>query len=155
MKREAKMLLRRTAMFTLSVGLLAPASVGLLAPAMAAAATRDEQVRTAYAAWDAVFGKSDAKAIGAFYTDDAFFLPPTHDIIRGPAGVEKFFAGLFTAGVTGHKLELIEANGTPELIVAAAKWSARSKDGPIGGVATHEFSRQANGGLKLRLHTFN
>jgi ketosteroid isomerase-like protein len=142
------MLLRRTAMFTLSVG--------LLAPAMAAAATLDEQVRTAYAAWDAAFGKSDAKAIGAFYTDDAFFLPPTHDIIRGPAGVEKFFAGLFTAGVTtGHKLELIEANGTPELIVAAAKWSARSKDGPIGGVATHEFSRQANGDLKLRLHTFN
>ena len=84
------MLLRRTAMFTLSVG--------LLAPAMAAAATLDEQVRTAYAAWDAAFGKSDAKAIGAFYTDDAFFLPPTHDIIRGPAGVEKFFAGLFTAG---------------------------------------------------------
>jgi len=141
------MLLRRTAMFTLSLG--------LLAPAMAAAAGSDEQVRAAYAAWDAAFGKSDAKSIGAMYTDDALFRPPTHDVLRGPAEVEKFFASLFAAGVTGHKLELIEAQGTPDLVVAAAKWSARGKDGPIGGVATHEFSRQAGGNLKLRLHTFN
>lgn len=141
------MLPRRSAMLTLSVG--------LLAPAMVAAAGSDDQVRAAYAAWDAAFGKSDAKAIGAMYTDDALFLPPTHDVLRGPAAVEKFFAGLFAAGVTGHKLELIEAQGTPDLVVAAAKWSARGKDGPIGGVATHEFSRQADGNLKLKLHTFN
>lgn len=141
------MLLRRAAMLTLSVG--------LLAPVMAVAATLDEQVQAAYQAWDAAFGKSDAKALGAFYTGDAIFLPPNHNILRGPAAVETFFAGLFTAGVTGHKLELIEANGTPDLIVAAAKWSARGKDGPIGGVATREFSRQTNGNLKLRLHTFN
>ncbi len=48
----------------------------------------------------------DAKAIGAMYTDDALFLPPSHDVLRGPAAVEKFFTGLFAAGVTGHKLEL-------------------------------------------------
>lgn len=140
------MLLRRTAMFTLSAG--------LLAPAMAAAASSDEEVRAAYAAWDAAFGKSDAKAIGAMYSDDALFLPPNHDILKGPAAVEKFFAGLFAAGVTGHKLELIEAQGTPGLVVAAAKWSAESKNGPASGSATHEFTRQA-GGLKLRLHIFN
>ncbi len=141
------MLMRRAAMLTLSVG--------LLAPKMVSAASSDEQVRAAYAAWDASFGKSDAKAISAFYTDDALLLPPSHDILRGPAAVEKFFAGLFTAGVTGHKLDLIEANGTPDLIVATAKWAARSKDGPIGGIATHEFNRQTNGNLKLKLHTFN
>jgi hypothetical protein len=56
--------------------------------------------------------------------------------------------------VTGHKLELIEASGTPDLIVAAAKWSARSKDSPISDIATHQFVNQA-GNLKLKLHTFN
>jgi uncharacterized protein (TIGR02246 family) len=147
------MLMRRTAMLTLSVGL--PLSVGLLAPSMASAASSDEQVRAAYAAWDAAFGKSDAKAISAFYTDDALLLPPSHDILKGPAAIEKFFAGLFAAGVTGHKLDLIEANGTPDLIVATAKWTAQGKGGPIGGIATHEFNRQANGNLKLKLHTFN
>ena len=149
------MLLRRTAMFTLSVG--------FSAPAMAAAATIwMNRSGAAYGRLErAAFGKSDAKAIGAVYTDDAFCLPPAHDIIKRPAGVEKFFAGLFTAGVTtGHKLELIEGQWHAQReIVAAAKWSARgeARSGPIGGggVATHEFSRQANGDLKLRLHTFN
>lgn len=130
-------------------------SAGLLVPAMAAAASSDEEVRAAYAAWDAAFGKSDAKAIGAMYTNDALLLPPTHDILKGPAAVEKFFTGLFSAGVTGHKLELIEAHGTPDLVLAVAKWSARGKDGLAGGVATHEFVRQAGGDLRLRLHTFN
>ena len=141
------MLLRRTAMLTLSAG--------LLAPAMAGAANSDADVRAAYAAWDAAFGKSDAKAIGAMYADDALFLPPSLDFLKGPAAVEKFFTGLFAAGVTGHKLELIEAHGTPDLVVAAAKWSVQSKNGPGGGIATHEFIRQAGGNLKLRLHTFN
>lgn len=141
------MLLRRMAMLT--------ASAVLLGPTMVAAATSDEQVKEAYAAWDAAFGKSDAKLIAAMYAADAVLLPPSHDVLKGPAAVEKFFAGLFTAGFTNHKLELVEANGTPDLIVAAAKWSAQSKSGPAGGIATHEFVRQANGGLKLRLHTFN
>jgi ketosteroid isomerase-like protein len=57
--------------------------------------------------------------------------------------------------VSGHKLVLLEANGEDDMIVAAAKWSARGKDGPMGGIATHEFVKQADGSLKLRLHTFN
>ena len=129
---------------------------GLLAPAAAFAASLEEQVKDAYAAWDAAFNKGDPKAIAAFYTDDAVFLPPTHDVIKGPTGVEKFFAGLFGAGVTGHKLELIEANGDADAAVAAAKWSAKGKEGShLGGIATHEFVKQTDGNLKLRLHTFN
>jgi len=129
---------------------------GLLAPAAAFAASLEEQVKDAYAAWDAAFNKGDPKALAASDTDDAVFLPPTHEVIKGPAGVEKFFAGLFGAGVSGHKLELIEANGDDDAAVAAAKWSAQGKDGSgLGGIATHEFVKQADGGLKLRLHTFN
>ena len=80
-------------------------------PLAANAASPQDDVTAAYAAWDAAFATGDAKAIAAFYTDDATFLPPTHDVIEGPAGVEKFFAGLLGNGVTGHKLELIEVEG--------------------------------------------
>jgi ketosteroid isomerase-like protein len=63
-------------------------------------------------------------------------------------------------GVTGHKLEVIKVSGDGNLVVAAAKWSATGKDAsgadqPWGGVATHVFERQADGSLKLKLHTFN
>jgi ketosteroid isomerase-like protein len=127
----------------------------LLAPTMAYAASLEEQVKAAYAAFDAAFNKGDAKAVAAFYVEDAVILPPTHDVIKGPAGAEKFFAGLFAAGATEHKLELIEVNGDDQLTVAAARWSAKGKDGTLGGLATHEFTKQADGNLKLRLHTFN
>jgi ketosteroid isomerase-like protein len=109
---------------------------------------------------DAAFNNADAKAIAAFYTDDAIFLPATHDVIKGPAGVEKFFGGIFGMGVTGHKLELIEAQGEGNLLIGTAKWSAKGKDAkgadqPWAGVATHVFEKQADGSLKLRVHTFN
>ena len=121
---------------------------------------RADEVRAAYAAWDAAFNNGDAKVVATFYTEDALLLPPSHDIIKGPASVEKFFAGLFANGLTAHKLELIEAKGDAELAAAAAKWSAAGKDASgapatFSGIATHVFAKQADGSLKLKLHTFN
>ena len=121
---------------------------------------REQDIGPSYAAWDAAFAKRDAKGLAAFYADDAIFLPATHDVIKGPAGVEKFFAGIFNMGVTGHRLELIEAHREGNLIFGAAKWSANGKDAngadqPWAGVATHIFERQPDGSLKLKLHTFN
>jgi ketosteroid isomerase-like protein len=62
--------------------------------------------------------------------------------------------------VTNHKLEIIEANGNGNIIVAAAKWSAKGKDDKgkpkqLGGLATHVFEKQPDGSLKLKLQTFN
>jgi ketosteroid isomerase-like protein len=135
-------------------------SAGLIGGAAALAGSPEEDVKAAYAAWDAAFGKADAKAIAAFYAEDAIFLPPNHEVMKGPAGVEKFFAGIFGMGATGHKLELIEAHGDDKVIFAAAKWSANGKDAngkdqPWGGIATHVFERQGDGSLKIKLHTFN
>lgn len=120
-------------------------------------------VTAAYSAWDAAFNKADAKAVAAFYTQDAIFLPATHEVITGPAGVEKFFGALLGMGATGHKLELIElidpgAGGN--LLVGTAKWSANGKDAKgadqaWAGLATHVFEKQADGSLKLKVHTFN
>src|SRR3954468_5479537 len=118
------------------------------------------EIRPAYAAWDAAVVKGDVKAIAALYADEAIFLPATHEVINGASGVEKFFAGVFSMGVTGHKLELIQAGGEGNVVFGAAKWSANGKDAkgadqPWAGIATHIFQRQADGGLKLKLHTFN
>jgi uncharacterized protein (TIGR02246 family) len=138
---------------------LAAGGLGVLAlPAFGQSV--DEEVAAAYAAWDEAFNAGDAAAVGATYTEDALFLPATHDVIEGPEGVAEFFGGIFGMGVTGHKLELIEAIDGGDTVVAAARWSADGKDAsgadqPWGGVATHVFERQDDGSLKLRLHTFN
>ena len=134
--------------------------LGMLLPLAAHAASPEEDVTAAYTAWDAAFNAGDAAAVAALYTDDAIFLPPTHDVVEGPAGVEKFMSGLFNMGITGHTLEIIKVSGDGNLVVAAAKWTAIGKDAsgadhPSSGVATHVFERQADGSLKLKLHTFN
>jgi uncharacterized protein (TIGR02246 family) len=120
----------------------------------------EDQVKNAYSAWDAAFNKKDTKAMAGFYTDDAYFLPPTHKVIQGPKDVAEFFSGLFKGGVTGHKLQMIEAEGNGNIIYAAAKWSAKGKDDKgkpkeLGGLATHVFEKQSDGSLKLKLQTFN
>lgn len=118
------------------------------------------QVEVAYAAWNAAFNEGNAKALAALYATDATFLPATHDVIQGPAGIEQFFVGLFANGLTGHSLGLVTLHGDTSTIVAAARWSVKGKnaDGSaatFGGVATHVFEKQADGSLKLKLHTFN
>ena len=125
---------------------------------------QEDQVNSAYAAWDTAFNAGDAKALASLYTEDTLFLPATHDIIEGPAEVEKFFAGLFASGVPGHRLALVRttsSDGDGNLVVAAARWSAIAKnvggggDNALGGIATHVFERRSDGRLKLKLHTFN
>ena len=59
-----------------------------------------------------------------------------------------------------HALRVIEVGGDGKLVYGAAHWTATAKgaDGApqeIGGTATHIFERQGDGGLKLKLHTFN
>lgn len=124
------------------------------------AGSPQDDVKAAYAAWDAAFNKSDPKAVSAFYADDALVLPPSHDIFRGPGGAEKFFTAVFGAGGSNHRLELIDASGDGSMVYGTAKWTAKGKgaDGkeqPWGGVATHVFKRQPDGSLKLVVHTFN
>ncbi|MEF2554590.1 nuclear transport factor 2 family protein [Aurantimonas sp. A2-1-M11] len=127
----------------------------ITAPAVALSASEDD-VNAAYQSWNAAFNSGDAGKVGATYTDDAVFLPPTHDVIEGPEKIQEFFNGLFEAGVTEHNLEVIRVMDSGDQIIAAARWSAKGGDGAdIGGIATHVFQKQEDGSLKLMLHTFN
>lgn len=131
-----------------------------VAPAVSLAADAKSDVEKAYAAWDAAFNKQNAKGLASDYTSTAKLLPPTHQIVSGPAEIERFWAGLFASGVTGHKLEVIDAGGDDKVVFGTAKWSATGKDkdgkpSPLNGLALHVFERQADGTLKLRLQTFN
>ena len=81
-------------------------------------------------------------------------------MIKGPAAIEKFFAGLFANGATDHTLDIIEVTGQGNLLISAAKWSSKGKDSKgqpatFEGLATHVFQKQPDGSMKLKLHTFN
>ena len=131
-----------------------------VAPMASFAGDAKSDVSAAYAAFDAAFNKDDAKAIAALYLPNAKVLPPSHQVESGPAQIEKFFAGLSANGVADHKLEMIDAGGDDKVLYGTANWSAKGKDkdgkpANFSGIATQVFERQADGSLKLRLHTFN
>ncbi len=120
----------------------------------------DAAANAVYAAWDDAFNRADPKDIASLYAGEALFLPATHDVIKGPAGIEAFFTALLKTGLRGHKFDLIEATVAGTLMFGAAKWSViakdeAGKDQPASGIASHVFVRQADGSYKLRLHTFN
>ncbi|MCK1347247.1 MULTISPECIES: nuclear transport factor 2 family protein [unclassified Bradyrhizobium] len=130
------------------------------APVGSYAADPKSDITAAYARFDATYNKGDPRAVVALYLPNAKVLPPTHEVASGPAEIEKFFAGFYANGVTDHKLELIDAGGDDKVVYGTANWSAKGKDkdskpANFSGIATHVFERQADGSLKLRLHTFN
>ena len=138
--------------------ILATALVVTTHAAMAGPA--EDRVASAFTAWNAAFNKGDAKGVAAFYAKDAVILPPSHDIVNSPAGIEKFFAGNFANHVTGHTLEPFKIIDAGNTLVVASKWAANGKDDKgnkisFGGVATHVFQKQADKSYKLKLHTFN
>ena len=116
------------------------------------------EISAAYSAWDSAFNKADAKAVASAYVPNAKVLPPTQEVISGPAAIENFFAGLFSSGFTDHNLTITDTGGDDKVVYSTAHWSAKGKGGApqtAGGLATHIFERQVDGSLKLRLHTFN
>jgi ketosteroid isomerase-like protein len=70
-----------------------------------------EQIESAYRAWNEATDRANAKALVLLYLDDAKLLPPTHMLVDGRQAIEKFWDGLFKAGMTGHTLELITTGG--------------------------------------------
>lgn len=136
-------------------GTLGGLLIGAVAGLSAARAAVPDQVQEAYAAFNAAFNRGDVKALVAFYTEDALLLPANHAVITGPGNIEKFFNELLGTGVGGHQLELIQTNSEGGLVVAAASWKATLRERWIGGTVAHEFQRQPDGTLKLKIHIFN
>src|SRR4051812_31535604 len=106
-----------------------------------------DEVEAAYAAWNDVFNRGDAAAVGRLYLDEARFLPATHQVIVGGTAVAGFFTPLLAAGMTGHANELITAGAEGRLLFGASRWTVRTrgKDGndqTSSGFAVHVFERQ-------------
>ena len=118
------------------------------------------RVDQAITLWDDTFDKGDAAALAAFYTSDAYVLPPTHSIVQGPAAIQQFFETQFANHVTGHLLVPFDIIPVGDSFIVSSNWSAQARDSngkpiKIGGLSTHVFVGAAGQPLKLRIHTFN
>jgi ketosteroid isomerase-like protein len=54
------------------------------------------------------FNAKDAKAVAAFYADDAVLMPPNVQLVKGRVAIQTYFEGLFKQGLTDLRLSPIE-----------------------------------------------
>ncbi|HTV43891.1 MAG TPA: SgcJ/EcaC family oxidoreductase [Stellaceae bacterium] len=62
--------------------------VALAGPALAQSKAVIQRLNDA---WAAAFNKGDAAAVAAMYTEDAYVLPPGHDMVKGRSAIEAFW----------------------------------------------------------------
>jgi uncharacterized protein (TIGR02246 family) len=71
--------------------------------------------------WNSAFNGGDAAAVAALYTADGTVLPHTHDVIKGTAAIADFWAGLISAGVKDHGIELFDAQDSGDIAYSNGK----------------------------------
>jgi uncharacterized protein (TIGR02246 family) len=117
-------------------------------------------IETSNTRWNEAFNRSDAAALATLYAPDGKLLPPTNQVIAGPAAITEFWQTLFDHGFCEHTIEIVEIHTSGDLAYEAGKWRAASvgKDGSKKqhqGNLVHVFERQSDGSWKSRLHSWN
>lgn len=79
-----EIVMSRIAMVALCFGIL------LAGPALAQSKTTIQQLNDK---WGAAFDKGDAAALAAMYAEDAYVLPPGHEMVNGRGQIRAFWAG--------------------------------------------------------------
>jgi uncharacterized protein (TIGR02246 family) len=137
--------------------LAAPLLSSMSAQASDAAGT----AQAMYVKWDAAFNGGDAAALATIYVPDARVMPPRGVAqLAGHKAIEEYFAGRIRAGISGHALEIVEAQQVGPILFAAAKWrsSGPGENGArktYGGNSMQVFERQGDGTWKIRMHLWN
>ncbi|MBV9563058.1 MAG: DUF4440 domain-containing protein, partial [Bradyrhizobium sp.] len=83
--------------------LLTLAALSLAAPARAA--DLKSEIEAANQKWLDAYGKGDAAALTALYTDKATVLPPGTDMVTGSDAILKFWQGTMQSGLKIQSLQ--------------------------------------------------
>jgi ketosteroid isomerase-like protein len=76
----------------------------------------------------AAFGRGDAAGVTACYTADGQ-LPPSHsEVVEGHAAIEQYWGGAMAAGITGIRLETVEATAAGDAAHEVGRYTLRAGD---------------------------
>lgn len=119
-----------------------------------------DRVKAAFTLWDDTFDSGNAAALVALYTPDAWLLAGNAPALTGSDHLLGFFNTAFAGGLKDHVLSPFDIIDLGPTLVVQSNWKAQVvKQGlpstTVGGTATHVLQQQADGSLKLRVHTFN
>lgn len=117
-------------------------------------------VESANVAWNKAFNNKDINALVEQYSSSAVLSPGNGEVLRGHEEITALFKSFIDGGVNSHSLEVINAEGSDDVIYQIAKWSASGPevDGikpTFGGITTSVLNKTAEGKWVIKSHIWN
>jgi uncharacterized protein (TIGR02246 family) len=96
-----------------------------------AAGPRDPRtaIEAANAEFGAAYGRGEAPAVAALYTEGGQLYPPNESLVAGRAAIEKFWKAAMDSGVKGVELKTAEVESVGDSAVEAGTYTLYGKDG--------------------------
>jgi uncharacterized protein (TIGR02246 family) len=107
------------------------AALALSLPGALAAGPRDPRtaIEAANAEFGAAYGRGDARAVAAMYTEGGQLYPPNERAVAGRAAIEGFWKAAMDSGVKGVELKTAEVESLGDWAVEAGTYALSGKDG--------------------------
>jgi uncharacterized protein (TIGR02246 family) len=77
----------------------------------------------------AAFGRGDAAALAAFYTEQAQLLPPNFDFMVGRQAIQAFWQGAMDSGIKEARLETLEVEAHGDTAIEVSKYTLHGEGG--------------------------
>lgn len=112
------------------------------------------------AVWNKALNTGNVSELASLYTENAILSPGNGITVVGRAQIQSLFTGFIEAGVRNHLLEIIEVDGSDNIIYQVAKWSAQGaetngKTPTFGGITTSIYELSADESWLARTHIWN
>jgi uncharacterized protein (TIGR02246 family) len=86
-------------------------------------------IEAANAKFGAAYGRGDARAVAAMYTEGGQLYPPNENVVAGRAAIEAFWKAAMDTGAKGVELKTAEVEGLGDSAVEAGNYTLYGKDG--------------------------
>ena len=104
----------------------------------------------------AAVSQGDAAGVAACYTEDAQFMPPNGEIVRGREAIQEAMQGLIDAGIKGILLETVEVEGHGDTAYEVGKGTLTGEDEQTIDVAKYiVIWKKVGNAWKLHRDIFN
>jgi len=106
--------------------------------------------------WTETFRRHDPAAMAAFYSENAQFLPPNSDTVRGRDGIQGLFQALFDSGIEAIELHTGEVEEQGDRVIEVNTATVRGNGGQVLDETKYivVWSRE-NGDWKMHRDIFN
>jgi uncharacterized protein (TIGR02246 family) len=106
-------------------------ALALSLPGAFAAGPRDPRpaIEAANAEFGAAYGRGDARAVAAMYTEGGQLYPPNQKVVAGRAAIEQFWKSAMDSEVKGVELKTAEVESLGDSAVEAGTYTLTRRDG--------------------------